>query len=261
MKTGIIGLGHVGYPLYTVLKYYHDEVYGYDINKKCDSWDDILETDVTFVCVPTNLNESGRLDNNIVEDTFNDLMNHEYHGLAVVKSTLGLGFINDAIKRYQINIAVFPEWLREEFALPDTIKPEMVVIGTNNKEDVNIILEACPWCKYPNLNYSDIKIVKPEEAVMIKLVANALAATKISFANQIQLICEKYEIDEKLIMEIVKTDPRCSPRYLTPGWSYGKYCLPKDTSELVNCCENSPLLKSVEGVNEIFKRKSNAETE
>lgn len=254
MIVGIIGVGNVGKPLCEALKYYHETVFGYDIKPPSDKWSDILETEVVFICVPTSLKKDGRLDNSIVEGVFARLEQHDYHGLVVVKSTLGLGFIEDAMERYRLDIVVFPEWLREKCSLPDTIKPDMTVIGTNNPKFVDIVLKACPWHKF-TVEDKELYLVEPEEAVMLKLAANALATTKISFANQIQLICEKYGIDEKVVMNTLKKDPRCAPRYLNPGWAYGGACLPKDSSELQHSVKDNELLDGVDKINKKFIKR------
>jgi len=247
MKIGVIGLGVVGYPLFKAFQYYHKEVYGYDIKKTSDTWESILNTDIVFICVPTDKGKDGRLDNSIVNDILNSLNRDKYKGLAVIKSTLGLGYIKDAMKKFKLNIVVFPEWLRSNTAFQDTVNPEMIVIGTTDLEHLRLVREACVWHKYSKMN-----MVKPEEAVMIKLTSNALATTKISFANQIKLICEKYDIDVDSVMDIVKEDSRCNPRYLDPGWAYGGYCLPKDTSELMTSIDDNFLLEGVEKINKVF---------
>jgi len=256
MKVGVIGIGNVGYPLYEALKYYHDNnVFCWDLEKKCDEWGHILSTYVTFICVPTNQGEDGRLNMKHIESVLEKLDKTKYKGLAVIKSTLRLGYINEAIERYgKLNIAVFPEWLREVSAFPDTLTPEMTVIGEKNKslEVVQKIIDACKWHKM-----KDVIIVKPEEAVLIKLTANALASTKISFANQIQLICEKYNIDEKEVMGTIRKDPRCAPRYLLPGKPFAGNCLPKDLMELERSIDDgNALLKSVREINDIYKKRN-----
>jgi len=89
---------------------------------------------------------------------------------------------------------------------------------------------------------------------MIKLTANALASTKISFANQIGIICDEYNIDKFEVMDIIKTDPRCAPRYLNPtGEPFAGYCLPKDTKELAYATKKGDLLKAVDKFNESLK--------
>ena len=247
-KVGVIGLGHVGRPLYEALKYYHEKVVCFDKFKESDRWEDILETDVVFVCVPTNTGETGRLDMSIVKSVLDKLEEEGYKGLVVIKSTLGLGFIEEYQKNTDLKIVVFPEWLRKVSAFQDTLSPEMIVIGATPKLATKV-LEVCCW-----LNKKKANIVKPGEAVMIKLAANALASTKISFANQIMLIAREYDINADVVMEILMKDPRTSPRYLKPGREYGGYCLPKDTKELSH--QNQDILfTGVEKVNEKIKTR------
>ena len=248
MKVGVIGVGTVGKPLYEALKYYHgDEVYGYDVKNKINTFEEILTRDLVFICVPTDSGDDGRLDMSIIDSVLEKLAEADYNGIVVIKSTMRLGYINKTIIKYAFSILVFPEWLTALNAFPDTLKPEMTVIGA---EDANVclvdkVLEACPWHKN-----TDGCVFQPEEAVMIKLTANALASTKISFANQIKHICNKHDINVHAVMGKIKTDPRCAPRYLNPGGSYSGYCLPKDTLELECSCDETYLLKGVRKVNE-----------
>ena len=246
-KIGVIGLGNIGKPLFGALKYYHKNVVGYDKFKKSDDWNDILKTDVVFICVPTNTSKNGRLDMSIVKEVLDRLNNDNYKGVVTIKSTLGLGFIDEFLKNTKLKIVVFPEWLREVSAFPDTLCPELTVLGGPN-DLIDIVLEACCWTKKKEVN-----IVKPGDAIMIKLAANALASTKISFANQIMLISQSYNLDYITIMNVLMKDPRTSPRYLFPGSEYGGHCLPKDIKELSHQ-DMDILFKAVEKVNETIKK-------
>jgi len=67
----------------------------------------------------------------------------------------------------------------------------------------------------------------------------------------------QYNIDAERVMEVIREDPRCSPRYLRPGWHYTGYCLPKDTSELIHSISDNYLLKNVDKINEIIKKRKN----
>lgn len=259
MKIGVIGIGAVGYPLYKALQYYHNEVYCFDKVKKCDSWEKIVDTDIVFISVPTNPKPNGRLDMYAVEENLLNLKQSKYKGIVVIKSTLGLGYINDTIKRYPFKIIVFPEWLYSANAFPDTLKPEMTVVGIDEviidmnlriiDKNLQLLFDVCKWHKQ-----EDAFIVEPEEAVMIKLTANSLASTKISFANQIDLICKEYNINSDIVMDTIKCDPRCSPRYLTPGRPFGGHCLVKDTDELKNSIIENHLLNGVCEINKIFSK-------
>lgn len=255
MKIGVIGIGAVGYPLYKALQYYHREVYCFDKIKTSDDWSQMITTDIVFICVPSNPKSDGRLDMSIIESVLDDLKKSKYKGIAVIKSTLGLGFINDAIEKYPFKIIVFPEWLYESTAFADTLKPEMTVFGIDGpdvEKYKKLLLEACPWHIHRD---SIVFTVPPEEAVMIKLTANALGSTKISFANQIQIICEEYGIDEDVVMDVIKQDPRCSPRYLTPGRPFEGHCLPKDFDELRTAIDGNLMFEGIKKINDEFLRR------
>lgn len=251
MKIGVIGIGVVGKPLFETLKYYHEDVCAYDIKVAYTPWCKLLETEIIFVCVPTGGGKNGRLKMNNVDGTLQRLQDDGYRGLVVIKSTLGVGYITKAMNKFNFEIAVFPEWLRALHALPDTLKPDMTILGTKNKSKSTAgrILSVCCWH-----DSKKAMIVLPEEAVLIKLTANSLASTKISFANQIYLICKEYGVNSNTIMNAIKLDPRCAPIYLTPGEAFGGECLPKDTEELSNCISPpSCLLTSVMAVNKMMK--------
>ena len=259
MKIGVVGIGTVGYPLFKALEYYHgeDKVFCYDphTSKPTYNWERILRCDVVFICVPTDKGKDGRLKMNVVDEVLDKLDDSKFRELVVIKSTLGLGYINEAIGKHIFNIVVFPEWLRENYAFQDTVNPDLTVVGTNKPELVDVVLEACPWHKYVKEEKS-IHQVKPEEAIMIKLTANALASTKISFANQVMLVCEKYDLNPVNVMDVIRQDPRCAGRYLNPTrGAYGGYCLPKDTSELAYSMSEDNLFKAVEKVNKVMEKR------
>lgn len=251
MKIGVIGLGTVGYPLFKALEYYHDDVVGYDKKNEQDGWDYILKTDMVFVCLPTNQGSDGRLDMSIVDSVLQRLAADDYRGTAVIKSTCGLGYIRKAINENPFTIVVFPEWLYVHNAFPGTLRPEMSVVGADYSAIAKQVVDVCVWHQAGVWDF-----VSPEEAVIIKLIANGYATANVSFANQIQLICEEYNIDAEKVMTVLRKDPRCSnPRYLKPGWAYGGYCLPKDTAELEHCVSDSILFKAIQDVNAIMIKK------
>lgn len=253
-KIGVVGVGVVGTPLLAALKYYHKDVKSYDKYQPSDNWEDILKTDIVFLCLPTDKGEDGRLNMDVVDEVLGQLDAENYDGLVVIKSTLRLGYITEAYNKFNLKLAVFPEWLYANNAFPGTLRPEMTVIGTYEFLDDEFILDVCCWHKNDNAH-----VMRPEEAVMLKLTANAYASTKISFANQIMMICDKYDLDHNLIMKMFKHDPRNVDRYLTPGWAYGGYCLPKDTSELACSIDDEVLFTAVEEINERVKKWKKSE--
>lgn len=255
MKYGVIGLGTVGYPLFKALDFYHgeDNVFGYDVKKEpSHTWEHILRCNMVFLCLPTDKGTNGELDTRIVDSVLHKLEADKYEGIVVIKSTCGWNYdIRARIKHYDFTIIIFPEWLYADNTFPDTLKPEMVVIGADYPKDFTEVNEACPWIsKIKNTFYTT-----PEEAVVIKSVANATASTKISLANSVLLLCEERKIDGNRVMEILRKDPRVAPRYLEAGRPYGGYCLPKDTSDTAHCSSKAILFKAVEEVNEMMKKR------
>ena len=85
MKIGIVGLGAVGTAVIEGLQSYH-KTYGYDIDGR-GKWEEILRTDVVFICVPTNGLSDGKLSSEIVEDVIARLSDSDFLGLAIIKST------------------------------------------------------------------------------------------------------------------------------------------------------------------------------
>lgn len=246
MNIGVYGVGAVGETIYHAMKFYHENVKGYDKYKPGDSFEDICEMDMIFVAVPTNEKE-GRLDCSIVMDALKTLKAVSYKGIVCIKSSLGINFLDEA-RKLDLRIVYMPEFLHEKSRLADFISPDHIVMS-GKKRDLDIMREAFYWI-------SDSKFFKVDDrtAELTKLAINAFAATKISFANEIAMISRKVGADAVKVMEILRNNKRCAPEYTDPtGGPYDGKCLPKDTREIINCVNNSTLLKAVEKVNEKTK--------
>jgi len=248
MRIGVIGLGAVGETVLSAMKFFHGEVRGYDEYKPRDSFEDICDTDIVFVAVPT-LEKMGRLNCTIVTDTLEKLEANSYGGVVCIKSTVGVGFLDQA-RKFNLKVVYMPEFLHEQTRLADFVSPDYIVIS-GDKEDLNTLKQAFFWI-------SDDKffVVDDRTAEIVKLAMNAFAATKISFANEIKNICEEVGADAVKVMKILSQDKRCGKEYADPTRGpYGGKCLPKDTRELINSVNGCVLLKAVEEVNEKMKRE------
>jgi UDPglucose 6-dehydrogenase len=250
MKIGVIGLGAVGETVYRALKFYHKDVLGYDKFKPSDSFEQTIKTDIIFLALPTQ-EKDGRLDCSIIEDTLKKLEKIAYSGVIVIKSTLPLDFVKE-IKKQRLRIIIMPEFLHERFRLQDFVRPKIVLIAGKKKDAKFVMEKAFYWLeeKIPTF------ITDYKTAVMAKLVMNAFAATKISFANEIGRICSCYGVDPKVVMNILVAEGRAASEYTDPtkGPFAGK-CLPKDLEELANCSDKGILLKAVKEVNEAVKKE------
>lgn len=250
MKIGIVGLGAVGETVYHALKFYHKEVLGYDKFKPSNTLEEVAQSDVIFLALPTNP-KNGRLDCSLINEYLDELERRKYSGVVVIKSTLSLDFVEELEKR-KLRIVTMPEFLHENARLQDFVSPKIVVIA-GKKKDVDLVMSKVFY-------WQDRKIpvyhVDHLTGVMMKLVMNACAATKISFANEVRRLCEDYGVDPRLVMNTLVSEGRAALEYTDPmKGPYDGKCLPKDVEELINCSDKTILLRAVKEVNEAVKKE------
>ena len=150
----------------------------------------------------------------------------------------------------EFSIASNPEFLKEGTAIDDFMKPDRIIIGTNNFEHKAIFDEIyAPFNrKSTKIQYMDIR-----SAELTKYAANAILATKISFINELSNIADKLDVDIENIRNGIGADKRIGYDFLYPGCGYGGSCLPKDINALISSSKdaqhNPLLLTSVDKVN------------
>lgn len=155
----------------------------------------------------------------------------------------------------EFDVVSNPEFLKEGAAIDDFMKPDRVVIGTDNVRTAELMKElySAFMRKSNRLIIMDIR-----SAEMTKYAANAMLATKITFMNQIANLCEKMGADVMAVREGIGSDSRIGYDFLFPGVGYGGSCFPKDVKALVKTAEECNydfiLLKGVEEANERQKR-------
>ena len=156
---------------------------------------------------------------------------------------------------FEFDVVSNPEFLKEGAAIDDFMKPDRVVIGSDNVRTAEIMKELYdPFMRKQNR----MIIMDIRSAEMTKYAANAMLATRISFMNQIANLCELMGADVSAVREGIGSDSRIGYDFLFPGPGYGGSCFPKDVKALIKTAEecdyNFLLLKAVEEVNEIQKR-------
>jgi UDPglucose 6-dehydrogenase len=157
--------------------------------------------------------------------------------------------------RLEFDVVSNPEFLKEGAAIDDFMRPDRVVIGTDNVRTAELMKELySPFMRKSNrLLVMDIR-----SAEMTKYAANAMLATRITFMNQIAVLCEKMGADVMAVREGIGSDSRIGYDFLFPGVGYGGSCFPKDVKALVRtadeCDYDFVLLKAVEEANERQKR-------
>ena len=154
---------------------------------------------------------------------------------------------------YEFDVVSNPEFLREGKAVHDFMHPERIVIGTESEKAKEILTEVY---RSLYLNNTPFVFTNLETAEMIKYACNAFLATKISFINEISILCEKVGADVQKVSFAMGLDSRIGSKFLHPGPGYGGSCFPKDTRALVKIADEYGVdLKIVKGAIEANERQ------
>jgi len=228
MKIGSIGRGMVGEAIYQGLVDLGNTMTYYDPKFKNNKMEDIINTDVVFIAVPTIPNENNECDLTILIKVLDDLTELNYKGVICIKSTITPGTTQNMIVKYQNeNICFCPEFLRERCAYEDFIKNNKIcIVGTISHDVFEIIKQIhLPICQ-------EFKMVKPIEAELTKYMQNVYNTYRILFANGFYEVCKfngvEYNsiIDSLLIRkELDEKYMRCSEELRGPSGP----CLVKDS--------------------------------
>ncbi len=253
MNIAIIGMGVVGTAIYCGMNSQTDHVIlGYDIDetKTKNTYDEVIETDLVFICVPTPL-VGINLNTGIVEVCLVNLADHNYHGVVVVKSTLSLGTMETLRSKFKyLKLIYSPEFLRSKTAKTDFMDMHQVVCA-GNADHILVYKKALFW-----VADELFKTVDDVTAELIKLVLNSFAATKVSFINEIEEISLKCGANINHVFDVLRGDLRCGELYSYPLLGpFGGVCLVKDTTDLAHYLESNTLLHEVLNVNKRTKKR------
>ncbi len=187
--------------------------------------------------------------------------NLKNYAVIVNKSTVPIGtgkevhkIIEEINPQLEFDVASNPEFLREGSAINDFMRPDRVVIGSENQRAQNILKELY---RPLYLLETPILFTKRETAELIKYAANSFLATKIAFINEISDLCEKVGANVSDVSIGIGLDGRIGKKFLHPGPGYGGSCFPKDTLALVKTAQDykSPLKLIEQVVDSNKKRK------
>jgi GDP-mannose 6-dehydrogenase len=220
----------------------------------------IAESDISLVCVGTPSNHNGSLDLRYIKRACREIgaalgAKQGYHIVAVRSTALPgtvAGVIIPALEALSrkragrdFGVAVNPEFLREGSSIKDFNNPPFTLIGADDDDASAPLAELYGRLKAPLLT------VGIREAEMVKYACNAFHALKVTFANEVGMICRELGVDSHRVMEVFCRDTKLnlSPYYLKPGFAFGGSCLPKDLRALTHKAKevdvNAPMLNSI----------------
>ncbi|WP_298480651.1 UDP-glucose/GDP-mannose dehydrogenase family protein [uncultured Maribacter sp.] len=226
--------------------------------------DNLKKCNIAFIAVGTPMGDDGSADLQFVLQVAKEIGQHMTHSLIIVdKSTVPVGTAdkvratiqNELSKRnldISFDVVSNPEFLKEGDAINDFMKPDRVIIGSDNNE----VLDKMRTLYAPFFRSSVDRLITMDvrSAEMTKYVANAMLATKISFMNEIANICELVGADVNKVRIGIGSDSRIGYSFIYPGSGYGGSCFPKDVKALKKTAEehgySAQLIKSIEDVND-----------
>ena len=219
-----------------------------------------------FNCVGTPANNDGSCDLSYVMQVAGQIgqLITEYK-IIINKSTVPVGTAdkvraaiqNELDKRDQkleFDVVSNPEFLKEGDAINDFMKPDRVIVGTDNIRTARLLETLyAPFAR----SRDKMIIMGIRSAEMTKYAANCMLATKISFMNEISNICEKVGADVKDVRLGIGSDRRIGYHFIYPGVGYGGSCFPKDVKALINTAYErgyfAKLITAVDEVNDLQK--------
>ncbi len=223
--------------------------------------------DVIFIAVGTPPDEDGSADLQYVLQVARSIGEHmQAYKVVVTKSTVPVGTsekVRQALaetlqqrgraegeQAIEFSVASNPEFLKEGAAVEDFLKPDRIVVGTDDPRALNALREVyAPF----NRNHDRVIAMDIPSAELTKYTANAMLATKISFMNEMANLAELLGADIEAVRRGIGSDPRIGYHFIYAGCGYGGSCFPKDVQALHRTASqvgyDSRMLAAVEGVN------------
>ena len=227
------------------------------------SWADVAaEADVHFLCVGTPQSpESPAADLSQIQSAVRSLAPLLTKPCLIVgKSTVPVGtakwiseyLVANSPAGKDVHLVWNPEFLREGFAVEDTLHPDRIVLGIQNEADVSVLTEIYATALEGN---TPLVVTDYATAELVKVAANAFLATKISFINAFAYLADEVGADVGTLADAIGHDTRIGRRFLNAGIGFGGGCLPKDIRALqaradeLGLSEHFEFLKNMDEVN------------
>jgi len=256
MKIGICGLGFVGNAINEFFKKTSHLLYVYDKYKNIGSINDMVITDMVYLCLPTLYSEElSTYDMSEIDNTIMLLNDNNYKGIIIIKSTILPTYTQSTNNIYPaLNIVHNPEFLSARTAIEDFENQKHIIIGYTFQSFpiINIIIDFYSLL-FPQ---SKISSVDSKTSALTKMACNSFYASKIQYFTEIYLLCEKLDIKYNTVIDLMLLNNWINPMHTSiPGpdniISFGGACLPKDIRALnqlmvVNSVENKVIAAVIE---------------
>ena len=263
MRIGIIGQGYVGTAIKVGFEpYYTVETYDkYDGMKSTVQLTDMVETcKVIFVCVPTPMNTDGTCHTDIVESVVKEIddrvdLANIPKPTVVIKSTVPPGTTDRLHRKYKgVDVIFNPEFLTEMNFIEDFKNQSRIILGGVRRG--TSLLRQVYSKVFP---HATIVKTNAKYAETVKYFINCFLGTKVSFANEMKMLCDEIDIDYDKVVEYATYDERLGKsHWAVPGpdgdLGFGGHCLPKDISAIVNGYGDMELLQAVLKVNDRVRK-------
>ena len=215
-----------------------------------------------FIAVGTPPDEDGSADLTHVLAVARSIAHHmaEYR-IIVDKSTVPVGtadrvgsvareVLRERNLEVELDVVSNPEFLKEGAAIDDFMRPDRIVVGTDNPRTAELLRALyAPF----NRSHDRVLVMDVRSAELTKYAANAMLATKISFMNELSNIAERVGADIEKVRVGIGSDPRIGYQFIYPGCGYGGSCFPKDVRALeqtaLSVGYSAQILRAVEDVN------------
>ena len=222
----------------------------------------VKKSEVVFIAVGTPQGDDGNADLRAAMGVAHQVADAaERYTVIVNKSTVPVGTAARmqaevaAKTKVEIDVVSNPEFLKEGAAIDDFLRPDRIVIGSPSDRARGIMAELyAPFMR----TESPIYFMDPRSAELTKYAANAMLAARISFMNEVAMLCERVGADVDSVRKAMGSDERIGQKFLFPGCGYGGSCFPKDVKALIATARSQgldfTLLSAVDAVNDRQKR-------
>jgi nucleotide sugar dehydrogenase len=254
-SISIIGLGFVGNAIHKSLIEKNVKTFVYDKFKNLGSFNDCLQSDIIFLCLPTQYDYNlGSYDKSAIFETCELLSQNNYNGTVVIKSTVEPGTTDELKNKYPtLNFVHNPEFLKAISAVEDFKNQKHIVLGKNCSDELLNVITNFYNTHFPN---AEISICSSLESESMKIFCNCFYAVKIQFFTELYLLCQKNNCNFNKVREMMLKNNCINPEYCNiPGpdgnISYGGLCFPKDMNALMkfmelNECPNNLIRSTIE---------------